>query len=45
MGISDVHRWLGTASGGAGPVFRWIWASLIVLSVVGIGYLLTLALE
>lgn len=45
MLLGDIHRWLKTASGGAGPVFRWIWASLIALCVVGIVYMGTLVFE
>ena len=45
MLIGDIHRWLGRASGDAGPVFRWVWASLIAVCVVGIVYLGKLGLD
>jgi hypothetical protein len=43
MLIGDIHRWLGNASGGTGPVFRWVWASLIVVCVVSLVWLVTMA--
>ena len=43
MLIGDIHRWLGKASGGTGPVFRWVWASLIVASGTLFVYLVTIA--
>ena len=45
MLIGNIHRWLETASGGTGPVFRWVWASLIVVFATGLVYLVTLNLE
>lgn len=45
MLIGNLHRWLGNASGGTGPVFRWVWASLIVIAAAGLVYMLTLALD
>jgi hypothetical protein len=30
MVIRKLHCRLGKASGGCGPVFRWVWASLII---------------
>lgn len=45
MRISELHNWLGRASGGAGPVFRWVWASLIAFCAVSLVYVLTLALD
>jgi hypothetical protein len=43
MLVHDVHRWLGEASGGTGPVFRWVWASLVAASVIGMVWLVHLA--
>lgn len=40
-----LHEWLGKASGGTGPVFRWIWASLIVICMAGFVYLGSLAVS
>jgi hypothetical protein len=44
MLIGDIHSWLGKASGGTGTVFRWVWASLIAVCLVGFVYLAKLAL-
>lgn len=38
MLLTNIHNWLGSASGGAGPVFRWIWASLIAACLAGMIY-------
>ena len=45
MLIEDMHHWLGNASGGAGPVFRWIWASMIIVCGIGFSYLVILAIR
>lgn len=45
MLIGDIHNWLGRASGGAAPIFRWVWASLIAVCMVGFAYLAKLALN
>jgi hypothetical protein len=37
--IQKVHSWLEQASGGAGPVLRWIWASLVGLSLLAIVFM------
>jgi len=39
MLLGEIHRWLGDVSGGTGPVFRWVWASLVILCVVGMAFL------
>jgi hypothetical protein len=39
MLIADMHHWLGHASGGAGPIFRWVWGLLIAMCTGGILYL------
>jgi hypothetical protein len=35
-----IDGWLEKASGGAGPVFRWIWALLLAGSVSAVTYLM-----
>jgi len=45
MLTGDLHRWLGNASGGAGLVSRWVWASLITLCAAGLVYMIRLALD
>jgi hypothetical protein len=44
MRIDNIHPWMGKASGGAGPVFRWVWATMVGLSVVGLVYGVRLAM-
>ncbi|HSB13839.1 MAG TPA: hypothetical protein VLE22_05235 [Bryobacteraceae bacterium] len=45
MLIGDLHNSLGNASGGLGPVFRWVWASLIAVFVAGLVYMVSLAVD
>jgi hypothetical protein len=45
MLLNKFHCWLGEASGGTGPVFRWVWALLILASGMGFLYTVRIALE
>ena len=44
MWIDNLHQWMGKVSGGAGPVFRWVWALLVTGAVGGFAYIMMLAL-
>ncbi len=43
--MHNLHGWLGKASGGAGPVFRWVWALLIGVFAVGFVLILRVAIR
>jgi hypothetical protein len=45
MLIGNLHRWLGNVSGGAGPISRWIWASLLFFSAAALLYIVMLAIN